>query len=69
MTKTLEAAQLASQVKLLTIKETAELLGVSDRTVWTLTDRGELPCVRIGRSVRYSIESLREWIQKQESKN
>ena len=38
--------------KLLTYKQAGDLLGVTERTVWTLVDHGELPAVRFGRSVR-----------------
>jgi excisionase family DNA binding protein len=52
---------------LVDIKAAAELLGVSDRTVWSLIQRGEgPPLIRLGRSVRFSVESLREWVSRQE---
>ena len=38
--------------------EAARLLSVSQRTLWTLTQSGVLPCVRLGRSVRYSPAAL-----------
>ena len=37
---------------LLTIKQTALLLQVSKKTVHNKIDRGDLPCLRIGRVVR-----------------
>lgn len=40
----------------------AELLTISPRKLWELTNRGEVPCVRIGKSVRYLPEDLRAWI-------
>jgi excisionase family DNA binding protein len=49
---------------LLTVAEAAKALAVS---VWTLTNRGELPAVRIGRAVRYSIDDLRAWIDRRKS--
>jgi excisionase family DNA binding protein len=33
----------------LTIKEAADALGVSDDLVYELTARGEIPCLRLGR--------------------
>ena len=42
--------------------EAAKMLAVSPRVLWTLTNTGEMPCVRIGRSVRYDLADLREWI-------
>ncbi len=44
---------------LLTSRQTAEALSISERTLWGLTD---LPRVRIGRSVRYDVEDIRAWI-------
>lgn len=41
----------------------ARMLAVSPRTLHTLTRRGELPSVRVGRLVRYSPSALAEWIQ------
>ena len=52
-------------VLLLTAAETSKALSLSARTIWSLTASGELPSVRIGRSVRYSIDDLREWVDKQ----
>lgn len=40
----------------------AKVLGVSERTVWTLKDRGELPTVRIGRRVLYRVADLHEFL-------
>lgn len=47
---------------LLTAEETAKLLTVSPRTVWALTKTGELPAIRIGRSVRYSRQDIDAFI-------
>ncbi len=44
--------------------EAARLLSISTRTLWTMTDRGEIPCVRIGRAMRYSVDDLRAWIER-----
>jgi excisionase family DNA binding protein len=38
---------------LLTTRQTATLLGVSERTIWNLKRLGQLCVVRIGRSTRY----------------
>ena len=50
---------------LLRPSEAAESLGISERTLWSLTDDGTIPCVRLGRSVRYDVEVLRAWVAKQ----
>lgn len=48
---------------LLTRKETAQKLGVSLPTVDRLIARGELPVVRLGRSVKIHEGLLDEWVR------
>ena len=43
-------------------KEAARMLGIGQRKLWSLTNRGDIPRFRIGRSVRYSVPALVEWI-------
>lgn len=51
---------------LLTPRETAQVLSVCEKTLWSLTrPRGPIPCLRLGRSVRYSVEALREYVARQ----
>jgi excisionase family DNA binding protein len=50
------------QKLLVTAREAAAALSISERTLWTLTQSGDIPVVRLGRSVRYSVEALREHI-------
>ena len=51
--------------KLLTAREAAAFLRLSERTVWEITGpRGDLPAVRIGRSVRYSKTDLTDFIKR-----
>ena len=47
--------------------EAARLLAVSPRTLWGLTNCGEIPCVKIGRLVRYVPADLETWIENQKS--
>lgn len=47
---------------LVTVREAAQRLAVSERTLFTLTAAGELPAVRIGRAVRYSVAALEKFI-------
>lgn len=48
---------------LLTYREVAKTLRVSERTIWTLVKRGELPAVRFGHSVRIDPADLRAFIE------
>ena len=54
----------AVEPMLLTARQAARLLAISERTLFTITKAGELPAVRIGRSVRYSVDALREYIRR-----
>jgi excisionase family DNA binding protein len=52
---------------LLTRKQAAAALSVGERTLWAITwPRGPIRSVRIGRSVRYSADALRAWIESQQ---
>ena len=50
---------------LLTPREAAQTLAISPRKLWEVTKTGGLPCVRIGRAVRYDITDLQSWITAQ----
>lgn len=43
--------------------EAAAMLGIGIRTLQTLTAKGELPKIKFGRSVRWAVPDLREWIE------
>ena len=48
---------------LLRAREAAAAIALSPRKLWELTNRGEIPCVRIGRAVRYDRRDLLAWIE------
>ena len=48
----------------LTLKQAAEELGVSERTVAGLVARREIPTARIGRRVLIPMHLLREWLER-----
>jgi excisionase family DNA binding protein len=52
-----------------TSRETAKVLKISERLLWTLTNRGKIRCVRIGRAVRYDPADIRSWIDSQKTLN
>lgn len=49
--------------KLLTVREVAELLGKSREWVYRRSDDGTLPCIRVGRSVRFKPTDLDAWLE------
>ncbi len=48
---------------LLTARQAAAALAVCEKTLWTLTQRGDIPVVKIGRAVRYDPRDLTAWIE------
>jgi len=53
-----------SNQPLLTYEEAGSILGVTGRTVWNLVDRGDLPAVQFGRSVRIDPADLHSFIER-----
>ncbi len=50
----------------LTVTELSEELGISSRTAYYLIAKGEIPHVRVGRSIRIYRDTLEEWRRGQE---
>jgi excisionase family DNA binding protein len=48
-----------------TSREAARALSISERKLWGLTKEGKVPCVRIGRAVRYLPVDLLSWAEAQ----
>ena len=48
-------------------REAARLLGVSERFLWSLTQAGSIPCIRLGtgkrRTVRYPMSAINQWLE------
>lgn len=55
--------------RLLTIADAAELLAVCEFTVRRLIWRGDLPFVRVGRSLRIRRTELEAWIEENSERN
>jgi len=49
---------------LLSPRQAARALSVSEKTLYNYTKSGDIPVVRLGRSVRYSVDDLKQWIQR-----
>jgi len=43
-------------------REAARLLSVSERTLFTWTKSGVIPHARVGRTILYSTDGLRNWL-------
>ena len=53
---------------LLTSRQAAKALSICERTLFTLTKSGAIPCVRVGRLVRYAPSALQDWIEENSQK-
>ncbi len=49
-------------------KEAAQALGIGERLLWSKTNAGEIPHVRIGKAVVYPVDLLRDWLAEQARK-
>ena len=52
--------------QILTVKQTAEFLKCSRKTVYSLASRGVLPHRKLGRGIRFLQSELVEWVRKGE---
>jgi excisionase family DNA binding protein len=50
--------QKSSPTELLTIKEFAKLVKIAPKTLYRLASTGKIPCIRIGRNLRFSPDMI-----------
>ena len=50
-----------------TYRDAARMLSVCERTVWGLVQSGELPALRIGKSVRIPVDALQRYVDERVS--
>ena len=46
-------------------RDAAKALGIGERLLWSKTNAGEIPHLRIGKAVLYPVDALREWLAAQ----
>ncbi len=46
-------------------REAARALGISERTLFSLTRDGDVPHLRVGSAVLYPVDALRAWLAAQ----
>jgi len=54
---------MAMNERTLTIKELAKYLNVTERTIYNLLERGELPGFKVGANWRFRKEDINKWIE------
>lgn len=62
------ASSVATPFRLLSTRDAATALSISERTLFTLTERGDILAVRIGRSVRYDPADLQRFVEQSKSR-
>ena len=66
----MDTKQDRQQVRLLlSPKEAAQALAVSERTLWQMGKDGVIASIRVGHSVRYPVAGLERWIEEQLEKS
>lgn len=54
--------------EILTLKELAEYLKLTEKTAYRLAAEGKLPGFKVGGSWRFKSEDINSWIEKQKDK-
>jgi len=54
----------AKNSRLIKPKDAAGYLAISERKLWSMAKTGAIPAVRLGRSVRYDIRDIDDFIQR-----
>ena len=68
---TVENAEMLTREKptlLWTPRQAAEALAISPRKLWQMTKDGEIPHVRMGRSVRYDVVDLHDAVEQKKQR-
>ena len=55
--------QKAGNNELLTIKEFAKIVKIAPKTLYRLASDGKIPCIRIGRNIRFSPDMIAQMTQ------
>ena len=54
-------------MKLLNVQEVAELLGVKKSTIYQWTSQGFIPYVKVGKLVRFNVDTVIKWLSEKET--
>jgi excisionase family DNA binding protein len=57
------STQKGSTTELLTIKEFAKIVKIAPKTLYRLASAGKIPCVRIGRNIRFNPDMIDQMTQ------
>ena len=54
-----------NNIKLLTPKELGALLQKKERTIREMVYRGKIPHLKVGRSIRFKLDDVMEWLNRE----
>lgn len=57
-----EQAELSPRPVLISVQETARIMGIGKDTVYALCNSGQLPHIRLGKRILVSVDGLKAWI-------
>jgi excisionase family DNA binding protein len=46
-------------------RDAAKALGISERLLWDWTHHGDIPHVRMGRTILYPVDAVQTWLRNQ----
>ena len=55
--------------KLLTVKDVADLLSISPKTLYQWAEYGSIPCLKLNGTLRFDEEKVMEWVNSNEKKS
>lgn len=55
--------------EIMTVKEVASYLKVAEKTAYRLASQGELPCFKVGGSLRFEKSDIEKWINEKKGRN
>ncbi len=56
----------ADEGEILTLKQVADFLKVTERTIYRLAAAGKIPAFKVGGTWRFSRAEINQWIQRQQ---
>lgn len=50
-------------MKIVTVKEIAELLKVKEKTLYQWAELGQIPCIKMNGCLRFDLEDIQKWVK------
>lgn len=66
--KQIEATEINSQKRYLTLDELAELLSIPRNTIYAKTSRREIPFLKVGRRLMFDRHEIEKWLSESQKK-